>query len=333
MGFGSNNGAENGHVEDHAMDNPLRIDSNTATSTDAADDFTPRKSVSSPRDEPLLTFDVEDSDRGRSGGGGGLSTFDVEDGERSSQRRRGKSGSSSEGRKVDHLFATPAFQEKCRHLVHNALFEAMVTTIVLTNTIALAYKGPNRVLSPAVGEALDTFDFVCTVLYTMEMCVRIAAYGAVDGRNYEDAEESEDIPLQKRALLRDPWGRLDFFIIVMSWVSYAIEAMGLDETTIKTSMLRSLRVLRILHSIQYFKSIRAILTSLQYSVEYRACPTHALSQPGSSVSHLLSLTAGNCDRSGGCAVGATFPLRVMFNRGDDTFWRCTANSLCDAGGS
>ncbi len=297
MGFGSSNGAGNGHVEEHEMDNPLRIDVSAETSADGGDGFTPRKSVSSPRDEPLLaaTFDVEDSGRSRGGGGGdggggigtfdvvdsgggGLGTFDVEDSaERSSQRKRGKSGSSSEGRKLDHLFTTPAFQEKCRHLVHNNLFEMLVTTIVLTNTMALAYKGPNRVLSPWAAEALETFDFVCTILYSIEMCVRIAAYGAVDGRNYDDMEEPEDIPLQKSALLRDPWGRLDFFIITMSWVSYAVEALDLDQSTIKTSMLRSLRVLRILHSIQYFKSIRAILTSLQYSVEFRACSTHALS--------------------------------------------------------
>ena len=65
-------------------------------------------------------------------------------------------------------------------------------------------------------------------------------------------------------------GRLDFFIIMMSWVSYGVQALEFEESTIKTSMLRSLRVLRILHSIQYFKSVRAILTSLQCSVEYRA---------------------------------------------------------------
>jgi len=265
------------------MDNPLRI--STVGGSPSGDEWNARKSVSSPRDEPLLvggdgggaglaTFEMEDTPAARGDADGGGSTFDVEESsERSSQRKRTRTTSSVPGadtRKLDHMFTTPGFQEKCRHLVHNSLFEAVVTSIVISNTIALAYKGPNRELSPWAAEMIDTYDFVCTVMYSIEMCVRIAAYGAVDGRNYEEMDEAPDLPLQRKALLRDPWGRLDFGIITTTWLSYAIQAMGLEEDTVKTSMLRSLRVLRILHSIQYFKAIRAILTSLQYSVEYRA---------------------------------------------------------------
>ena len=287
------------------MDNPLRI--SVAGGSPTADGVTP-KGLSSPRDELLLagarsgeagsngaTFETEDaaSARGTDVEGGGGFTFDVEDaGERGSQRKRGKS-SSKDARKIDHLFTSPALQEKCRHLVHNNLFEALVTTIVLSNTICLAYKGPNRQLEPWAAEMIDTYDFACTVLYTIEMCIRIAAYGAVDGRDYEDGDEAEDFLLQRKALLRDPWGRLDFFIIVMSWTSYGIQALELEETTIKTSMLRSLRVLRILHSIQYFKSIRAILTSLQYSVEYRACFCLTIAWSSCS-SQLLTVASDSC---------------------------------------
>lgn len=267
------------------MDNPLRI-SVVARSSSGVDD---KNTISSPRDEPLLmgegngaTFETEEalSARNFDAENGSGSTFDVEDaGERVTRakgRQRSKSGSGSEERKVDHLFASPAFQETCRRMVHNAVFEGMVTTVVLSNTVALAYKGPNRELGSWAANFLDTFDLVCTILYSIEMCVRIVAYGAVDGRSYDDDDEPDDIPLQRKALLRDPWGRLDFFIIAVTWLSYAIQALGLDESTVKISMLRSLRVLRILHSIQYFKSIRAILTSMQYSVSYRTCLSHFL---------------------------------------------------------
>ena len=281
MGFGSSNGGS-GHIEEHAMENPLRISgAGGSPRSHVSEDFSPGRgalrdsllSSGSPtsRDSSAnaATFETEDAASMRGGDmeAGGSSTFDVED----TAARRKRAAASGEGRKMDHFFASPAFQEKCRHLVHNQLFEALVTTVVVSNTLALAYKGPNRELSKGGAEFLDMYDFGCTVFYTLEMCVRIVAYGAVDGRNYDDIDEAEeDIPLQRKALLRDSWGRLDFLIISMSWLSYLIEALGLEQSVVKTSMLRSLRVLRILHSIQYFKSIRAILTSLQYSVEYRA---------------------------------------------------------------
>lgn len=303
MGFGSSNGGSE-HIAEHAMDNPLRVSGGGGSPrSPASENLSLDKSAL--RDEPLLsgavtsgdssanaaTFETEDAASMRGGDveGGGGSTFDVED----TAARRKRAVASSEGRKMDHFFASPALQEKCRHLVHNQLFEALVTTVVVSNTISLAYKGPNRELSKGGAEFLDMYDFGCTVFYTLEMCVRIVAYGAVDGRNYDDIDEAEeDIPLQRKALLRDSWGRLDFIIISMSWLSYLIEALGLEQRTVKTSMLRSLRVLRILHSIQYFKSIRAILTSLQYSVEYRA----SFPIPWLSGSSHASLTCASCSR-------------------------------------
>ena len=262
------------------MDNPLHLQDLRKSMADGM--------ATSPRDEPLLfsgdapqgaggmTFDVEDGgDGSRSeSNGGGLGTFDVEeDSVRSSKKSSKKSkkpkASGGGGRKLDHMFTSEPFQEKCRHLVHNSLFEAVVTAIVLSNTLCLAYKGPNRELTPWAAEMIDGYDFGCTLLYSFEMYIRIAAYGAVDGRDYEDEEEA-DIPLQRKALLRDPWGRLDFIVIFTTWLSYVVEWVQVkgEGELIKTSMLRSLRVLRILHSIQYFKAIRAILTSLQYSVAY-----------------------------------------------------------------
>ena len=260
-----------------------------------------------------VVFETEDAPRE-----GSTTTFDVEGSDdRAPSQRNASSG-------LDRLFTPPALQDKCRQLVHTKLFESIITAIVVLNTAALAIKGPNRVLSESMASAIELFDLGCTLLYTLEMVARISAFGAwAESREMFD---DDDDSLQRKALLRDPWGRLDFFVIMTTWVSYIIEWSGYT-WLVKTSMLRSLRVLRILHSIQYFKAIRAILTSLQHSVEYSK---HAFACAGSVGG--VWLRVRRCARSGGRGPGAVFPLRAVLDRGHDAFRRGAAHAVRFSGG-
>ena len=58
--------------------------------------------------------------------------------------------------------------------------------------------------------------------------------------------------------LNDDWNKLDFFVVLSSWLNVVVELTGI-ELGIEMKTLRALRVLRVLKA---FKSIQGILQIL-----------------------------------------------------------------------
>lgn len=78
--------------------------------------------------------------------------------------------------------------------------------------------------------------------YTFEMTLKIFGMGFI---------------LSKGSYLRDTWNILDFFIIVIGYVSIFISGSGLN-----ISSLRALRVLRPLRTITKIEGLRLLVTAL-----------------------------------------------------------------------
>merc|ERR1711871_936059 len=92
-------------------------------------------------------------------------------------------------------------------------------------------------------------DIVLTVIFTLEMFIKILAYGMYKG--------TPELP----SYISDGWNRLDFVVVVISWVAILVEALEI-ELPIKVSTLRALRIMRVLKSLRFFTGIKMILVTL-----------------------------------------------------------------------
>lgn len=88
---------------------------------------------------------------------------------------------------------------------------------------------------------LGMIDLVFLALYTVEMCIKLVALGAVG---------------HKHAYLRSPWNLLDGFVVVISWTAIALD------TAISFSPLRLIRLLRPLGIVTRFPELRLLVATL-----------------------------------------------------------------------
>ncbi len=90
----------------------------------------------------------------------------------------------------------------------------------------------------------STIENIFVVLYTLEMTIKIIAFGFV---------------LSSKAYLRDPWNVLDFVIVSTSLLPLVINI------NFSVNSLRAIRVLRPLKTITKVKSLKMIVRTLFYS--------------------------------------------------------------------
>lgn len=129
------------------------------------------------------------------------------------------------------------------------LLELVVILCIVLNTLILAVQHPSNTYPQEVNDVMNVLDVVLTCIFTLEMVVKIFAYGMYRG--------TPELP----SYLSDGWNRLDFVVVVISWVSILVEALQL-ELPIKVSTLRALRIMRVLKSLRFFTGIKMILVTL-----------------------------------------------------------------------
>ena len=145
---------------------------------------------------------------------------------------------------------------------------------------------------------MDGVDVVFTCIFTVEMLIQMFALGC-----YKDTGEEET----EKAYLSTAWNRLDFFVVVTSWVSIVVDVLNV-ETVIKTSTLRALRILRVVKSLRFFAGIQTIIHTLAGSIRLmgnimarRAAWPHVARPRGSSRA-LSSTQSGSAWQ---CVLSAT----------------------------
>ena len=75
------------------------------------------------------------------------------------------------------------------------------------NTLFLMYQNPANRLSEGVTLFLTVGDLFLSALFTVEMFIRIIGMGFIGHRGYLD----------------DSWNRLDFIVVISSWVQPGTE--------------------------------------------------------------------------------------------------------------
>ena len=91
------------------------------------------------------------------------------------------------------------------------------------------------------------------------MYIRIVAMGFWDRNPFVD----ERMP----RYLNDDWNKLDFFVVLSSWLNVVVELTGI-ELGIEMKTLRALRVLRVLKAFKSIQGIRQILGTIGAALPY-----------------------------------------------------------------
>ena len=124
-------------------------------------------------------------------------------------------------------------------IIKNPVFEAFSLVVIVFNSIMLASDDPNK---PPTSFS-STMDTVFLTLYSIEMGLKIIAYGFY---------------FSKSAYIKDPWNVLDFVIVVSAYIPIILQG----SSKINLSALRSLRVLRPLRAISSIQALKEILEAL-----------------------------------------------------------------------
>ena len=143
------------------------------------------------------------------------------------------------------------FENSLRKMLVNftcsQMFENFIILLIFLNSLILAlYNYDDRDNLTEWNQKLEGIGQVFTILFTIEMVLKILAQGFI---------------IHKNAYLRDAWNWLDFIVVVTG----IMEMM--DLSWFKVRALRTLRVLRPLRSIKAFPKMRQFVSSLIGSVD------------------------------------------------------------------
>eukprot|EP01043_Picozoa_sp_COSAG02_P044611 COSAG02_NODE_4002_length_5929_cov_5.601201_1_plen_1604_part_10 len=157
------------------------------------------------------------------------------------------------------VFLPFALQAKCRHILRFKLFETGVSFLIFVNTGMLGYCSPTwrNESDPETVRLVDRVDAVFTVAYTIEILLRVGAYGL-----------HKPITMANPCFVASYYNLLDLAVVLLAYLSYLIDLLGLGFFSARPNLFRSLRVLRLVHSVRFFSSTRAILTSLGRAATY-----------------------------------------------------------------
>jgi hypothetical protein len=153
----------------------------------------------------------------------------------------------------------------CRRASVSTWLDVTIISAILTNTVLLALQNPANQFSDDTLDIMMYIDMFLTCLFTWEMFVRIIAMGFYNPKyklnplpkdvNWPEVREGKE----EQRYLNDAWNKLDFVVVISSWVNVIVEATGV-QLGIEVSTLRALRVLRVLRSLKFFSGIKTILS-------------------------------------------------------------------------
>ena len=133
----------------------------------------------------------------------------------------------------------------CQNAHNSSWLDTVIIVAILINTVILAVQNPATTLPDEVLTLFMLCDVVLTATFSWEMFVRIIAMGFYNPKYNSNPKFSEG----QLKYLNDSWNKLDFAVVLSSWLNVLVEATGM-KLPIELSTLRALRVLRVLRSLR-----------------------------------------------------------------------------------
>eukprot|EP01083_Nonionella_stella_P162263 532512_1 len=159
---------------------------------------------------------------------------------RPNEKMRRLSASKSERRQWEiygrawYLFGTESkIRRLAASIVYHPFFDNGILVLIILSSLIMALQHPGIDPRSVEGMVMDIAQIIIAVLFTLEALLRSLTLG---------------FTMHHKSYLRDPWNRLDFFIVVITLLDYLFTAI-LGDTDI--GFVRSLRLLRALRPLRF----------------------------------------------------------------------------------
>ena len=136
----------------------------------------------------------------------------------------------------------------CRFFVDNWIFDNLSLLVIVLNTILILISDPTD--SNNIGNLSDQYFLY---FYTVEAFLKIISFRFI---NAEDA------------YIKDYWNILDFFVVLVGWISFIIEKLMNGTKISGLAGLRAFRILRPLKTVKRFKGLKKLVTALLASIAH-----------------------------------------------------------------
>ncbi|KAM6468746.1 voltage-dependent L-type calcium channel subunit alpha-1F isoform 5-T6 [Liasis olivaceus] len=137
------------------------------------------------------------------------------------------------------LSKTNLLRVGCHKLIHHHIFTNLILVFIILSSISLAAEDPIRAHSFR-NNILGYFDYAFTSIFTVEILLKMTAYGAF---------------LHKGSFCRNWFNLLDLLVVSVSLISFGIHSSAISVVKI----LRVLRVLRPLRAINRAKGLKHVV--------------------------------------------------------------------------
>ncbi|XP_048344565.1 voltage-dependent L-type calcium channel subunit alpha-1F [Sphaerodactylus townsendi] len=137
------------------------------------------------------------------------------------------------------LSKTNLLRVQCHKLIHHHIFTNLILVFIILSSISLAAEDPIRAHSFR-NNILGYFDYAFTSIFTVEILLKMTAYGAF---------------LHKGSFCRNWFNLLDLLVVSVSLISFGIHSSAISVVKI----LRVLRVLRPLRAINRAKGLKHVV--------------------------------------------------------------------------
>ena len=136
----------------------------------------------------------------------------------------------------------------CRFFVDNWIFDNLSLLIIIINTILILVSNPTDPNN--VGNSSDQYFLY---FYTLEAILKIISF------TFFSAED---------AYIKDYWNILDFFVVLVGWISFVLERVMNGTKITGLAGLRAFRILRPLKTVKRFKGLKKLVTALLASIAH-----------------------------------------------------------------
>ncbi|KAL3321146.1 Voltage-dependent L-type calcium channel subunit alpha-1C [Cichlidogyrus casuarinus] len=144
---------------------------------------------------------------------------------------------------------TNKFRVFCHNLVCSSYFNNMILLSILISSALLAAEDPVNPESQ-MNRTLEIFDLIFTAIFTIEICLKMIAYGAL---------------LHPGCFCRNAFNMLDLFVVVIALVSALM--VNRDSSISAIKILRVIRVLRPLRAINRAKGLKHVVQCVIVAVK------------------------------------------------------------------
>jgi len=127
-------------------------------------------------------------------------------------------------------------------------FANFIFLMIIISTITLAIDEPHLAKDSAVKETLNVFDLIFTIIFAVEMVMKMIVYGFIFTPN---------------AYMSDGWNILDFFIVMTSIIALPANGLFGDNSSFSSlSVLRTFRSLRPLRMINRAPGLKVVVDAI-----------------------------------------------------------------------